>query len=123
VHVLILDDNLMTSSAVQSQLWTHGHTASVVGSPAHALEVLRMEAPLLAIVNLVARSFDAIDAIRSVRAAAPERIRLLAFCGHTDQDRRARAYAAGADLVITNSQALKQLNDVLRDVTSPPAAG
>ncbi len=117
MHILILDDNLMTASAVQSQLWTHGHTGTIVASPAHAREVLRMEAPRLTIINLAAKSFDGTDAVRAVRAdAAHGHVRLIGFCGHTDQDRRARAYEAGADLVITNSQALKQLNDV---ITSP----
>lgn len=114
MFVLILDDNLMTSSAVQSQLWTHGHTASIVASAAHALDVLRMEAPQLAIVNLVARSFDGAEAIRAIRGATVQRqVRIVAFCGHTDQDRRTRAYDAGADLVVTNSQALKQLTEFM----------
>jgi len=115
VHVLILDDNLMTSSAVQSQLWTHGHTASIVASAEHALDVLRMEAPQAAIVNLAAHGFNAADAIRVLRTdAAHGRVRIIGFCGHTDQVRRTGALEAGADLVITNAQALKTLNDVIQ---------
>lgn len=118
MHVLILDDNLMSASAVQSQLWTHGHTASIVASAKHAVDVLRREAPQAAIVNLAAHGFDATEAIRALRTdAAHGRVRIVAFCGHTDQVRRAGAYEAGADLVITNFQALKTLTDVLQTTT------
>jgi len=114
MFILILDDNLMTASAIERQLWKAGHTATTVGSAAHGLEVLRMQDPQVAIVNLAARGFDAVDAIRTLRGStAGNRVRIIGFCGHTDQLRRTRAYDAGADLVITNAQALKMLIDVL----------
>lgn len=114
MQVLIIDDNLMTASAVQSQLWQQGHTATTVGSASQALDALRMQAPELAIVNLSARGFDTVEAIRALRGDAVRGgVRIVGFCGHTDQLRRTRAYEAGADLVITNAQALKKLTDVL----------
>jgi DNA-binding response OmpR family regulator len=116
MFVLILDDNLMTASAIERQLWTQGHTATTVGSAPHALDVLRMQGPQVAIVNLAAHGFGGSDAIRILRAdAARGRVRIIGFCGHTDRVRRTGALEAGADLVITNAQALKALTDVIRE--------
>ncbi|MGH2347932.1 MAG: response regulator [bacterium] len=114
MHVLIVDDNLITASAIQTQLWTQGHTATTVGSARHALDVLRMQGPHVAIVNLAAHGFDAAEAIQTLRGdPAQGRVRIIGFCGHTDQIRRSGALDAGADLVITNAQALKTLTDVM----------
>lgn len=114
MHVLIVDDNLMTASALQHQLWQQGHTATTVAAAAAAVDALRMQAPGLAIVNLTAREFDALEAIRSLRNdTARGQVRIIGFCGHTDQVRRTGALDAGADLVITNGQALKKLHDVM----------
>lgn len=118
--VLVFDDNLLTSASLLDQLAHAGHDAIVAAT----IEQARQDVPHrphAVLINLMARTFDPPALIRQLRGdPALGAGRLIGFCGHLEQTRRAQALEAGCDHVITNAQALKQLNETLDALGAVP---
>lgn len=114
MRVLVVDDNLLSSTAVLDQLRRAGHSSVVADALSKALAVAQ-EHPLdLLLVNLAAHTFDPSSLIRTIRGEPSIRhCRIVGFCGHLEHARRAAALEAGCDQVITNAVALRQLAAVL----------
>lgn len=111
--MLIVDDNLLTSSALVEQLRRAGHETIVAGTASQALQPTRRP-PDVVLVNLTARAFHPPALVQEFRARSALRdSQIIGFCGHLETALRAAALEAGCDQVITNAQALRQLNHTL----------
>ena len=113
MFVLVLDDNLLSSASLRNQLERAGHRVVVVRDPEQLPRAARGVDAI--VVNLMVRGFDPLVAIRQLRPAL-RGARWIGFCGHRDVTRRSEALAAGCDHVITNAQALRQLNETLAEL-------
>jgi len=96
--ILLLDDNLMSSTRLQRALETQGHAVTVAARPAPlpGCEVV--------LINLGSRSLPGIDFIAECRGLFPAAA-VKGFCGHLEVEIRRAAKAAGIDQLLTNDQA------------------
>ena len=116
MHVLVVDDNLLSCTRLLDQVSGAGWS-SVACAASQALEGARRRRPDVIVVNLAARSHDSIDLIRTLKtepdlAASP----VLGFCGHTDTSRHRAASDAGCDRVATNASVAQHLPTLLSDL-------
>jgi len=104
--VLLLDDNLMTSSRVASALRTRG--CEVVVSRAAPNE----GAFDYVLLNLGSRSLNGVELLPGLRTRF-EGAQLFGFCGHLEIEIRRTAKEAGIDRLLTNESvtALQWLDD------------
>lgn len=118
MHVLIVDENLLSCTRLIEQAQVAGWTASGCG-PKAALAAARRRRPDVVVVNLAAASGDAPQVIRAFKTEpdlAP--IPVLAFCGHREAARRKAAADAGCDRVVSNSSVAQHLATLVRDLAS-----
>jgi CheY-like chemotaxis protein len=116
MHVLVVDDNLLSCTRLLHQARAAGWSTAACGA-GQALTGARRARPDVIVVNLVTRSHDPAELIRAFKtepdlAAIP----VLGFCGHTDVARRNAAVDAGCDRVATNSAVTGRLPDLLADL-------
>jgi DNA-binding NarL/FixJ family response regulator len=97
--------DLLFGSKVQGMLAAGGHDVALVGSEAAVREHLAASDVL--VVDLTADAAAGIALLEALKAAgaAP---RTLAFYSHVDADVRARAIAAGFDLVVPRSRMARE---------------
>lgn len=113
MHVLVVDDNLLSCTRLLHQARAAGWSTAGCGA-AQALTGARRVRPDVIVVNLVTRSQDPTDLIRTLKAEPDlAGIPVLGFCGHTDTERRNAAVDAGCDRVATNSAVTGRLPDLL----------
>lgn len=106
---LLLDDNLMTSGRIASQLQHAGYHASTLSRlPDKKIGT----EPAVVLINLSSRQFGNGSVITKCREKFPE-ARIVGFCGHLEVELRRTAKAAGIDKLLTNEQVLSQLNEYL----------
>jgi CheY-like chemotaxis protein len=108
---LLLDDNLMSTVRVQPQLQKLNYrveTARVVPEAA----ALHGEAPQVVLINLGSRGLNGVSLIGVCRERFPG-ARIVGFCGHLEVDIRRAAKSAGIDKILTNDQALSELEKAL----------
>lgn len=106
----------MFSSRLASGLTALGYRPAVVGT-AEAFHAALARGPRAAIINLAAHRFDALAAVRAVKAdEATRAVPLLGFCGHADTGRRDAARDAGCDAVVTNGAVVTNLAGMLAAV-------
>ena len=104
VAVLVVPD-LMFQPRIEAALRGLGVRAEVVAS-AQALDAALAAGPALAVVDLHAAGFDALDAVRRAHAAA---VPVLAFGRHTEPATLRAAREAGAQVVVPRSQLVEEL--------------
>lgn len=133
---LLLDDNLMSAMRVQAQLQRMNyrvHTARELPAPSSttpepsegetsagettADAQSADETPQLVLINLGSRGLNGAMLIGVCRERFPAS-RVVGFCGHLEADIRRAAKAAGIDKILTNDQALSDLQSVLAKTTS-----
>lgn len=105
---LLLDDNLMSSMRLSSQLERLGYTVQI----RRAVPETANEDTALVIINLGSRGMDGVQFIGEAR----ERLtgaRVVGFCGHLEIEIRRAAKAAGIDKILTNDQAFTGLQESL----------
>ncbi len=114
MRILVVDDNLLSSTAVLEQLRRAGHTPVVSPTLSETLRIAHDPAPDLILVNLAARAVDPPILIRTLRDMPGLRTtRIVGFCGHLEHNLRTSALTAGCDHVITNAVAFGQLGTFL----------
>ena len=98
MKVLLLDDNLFSSSRLQRALETRGHQVQIAAKPEvdDAVEMI--------LINLGSRSLRGVELIPQCRELFPG-IKVTGFCGHLEIEIRRAAKAAGIDKILTNDQA------------------
>ncbi len=117
MHILVVDDNLLSSTTVLDQLQRAGHSPVVAAQLPEALFAAQQQPPDLILINLAATAFDPPNLIKAIRTDPGLRnCRVVGFCGHLEHARRASALEAGCDQVITNAVALRQLAVVLATI-------
>ncbi len=118
---MVAGDDLLFSARLAAALERLGYRPIVVRT-GDAFHAALAASPAAAILNLAARRFDAVAAIRRVKAgAATQTVPLLGFCGHADEARRAAARAAGCDLVTTNGMISAGLERLLASLLNAPS--
>lgn len=98
MKVLLLDDNLFSSSRLQRALETKGHQVQV------AAKLNGNESVDQILINLGSRSLPGIELISQSQELFPE-TSVKGFCGHLEVDIRRAAKAAGIEKILTNDQA------------------
>ena len=99
---LLLDDNLMTTARVRSQLQVSGYQ----------VQTLRRVPPdaqaELVIINLGSRTLSGNELIKTCLQQFPG-ARVVGFCGHAEIEIRQAAKQAGLKRILTNDEALQNL--------------
>ncbi len=108
--VLVLDDNLLSRTAILNQLRRSGHAPELASNIPEALAAATQHHPHFVLINLAATTFDPLVLIQAFRkdphlSPCP----LVGFCGHLEHARQTSAREAGCHYIITNAQALRQL--------------
>jgi CheY-like chemotaxis protein len=116
MHVLVVDDNLLSCTRLLHQVRHAGWSSSGCGA-GQALAGARRHRPDVIVVNLAARSHDPIELVRALKTEPDlAGIPVLGFCGHTDTSRRRAATDAGCDRVATNASVAQHLPALLADL-------
>lgn len=98
MKVLLLDNNLLSSTRLQRALETQEHEVHVAAQPSSNDSVD------LVLINLGSRSLRGIELISECREMFPDAI-VNGFCGHLEIEIRRAAKAAGINKILTNDQA------------------
>lgn len=110
MRVLLLSDDLLLPSRVKEALRPLGWPLTVTAT---GIDAALSQSPDLVIVNLAARRFDPLAAVRAAKAAGRK---VLAFAGHVEAEKHAAARDAGADLVAANSSVALHFPALLRQL-------
>ena len=106
-RIVALVPDLMFGSRVQAMLADAGHEVTLTT----AVDEARTEAEFAdaLVVDLTTDAVDGVMLVDSMRAGGELRgIRTLAFYSHVEADTRARAEAAGFDLVVPRSRMARE---------------
>jgi CheY-like chemotaxis protein len=113
--VVLLDDNLLSSSGLVSGLKRLGYTPRLLSEANDAVARAAGAAPAVVLVNLAARAWDSDALVRALKdEAALAGVPVVGFCGHLEVDRIHAARSSGCDLVVANSAIASDLAGVLR---------
>jgi CheY-like chemotaxis protein len=132
MHVLVVDDNLLSRTRIVSQVRRAGWEVTAVAADPEVLARFRHHHPDTVIVNLAAdRPAPPLGPSGGSRAAAFVRalrnapswtgVPVLGFCGHADQVRRQEGLTAGCTKVATNASVAADITDLIRALTAPGA--
>ena len=105
---LLLDDNLLSSARIGPQLKAMGYRVQTCRRVPDSLET----PPELILINLGSRPLNGVEKISECRAQFPQ-ARLVGFCGHLEIEIRRAAKAQGIDKLLTNEQAMAELNSAI----------
>ena len=108
--VLLLDDNLMSATRVQAQLQRMNFRVLTARAVPDAADDGAQ--PQLVLINLGSRGLNGVALIGVCRERFSA-ARVVGFCGHLEAEIRRAARAAGIDKILTNDQALSQLEKSL----------
>jgi DNA-binding NarL/FixJ family response regulator len=113
VRVVAAFDDLLLGSNVLGMLRAAGHEAQLAGADADP------RGARVLIVDLAAASFDGVELVQRLHAdGALDGVRTIGVYSHVDADTRARAIAAGLDLVVPRSRMAREGAALLDQVTS-----
>lgn len=115
----LITDNILFSSKILANLKANGIQAALFSSPEPLREAIARQAPACVLANLNARTYNAMDLVRELKAAGHT---VVAFCGHADTATREAGIGAGADRVIANSAITMNAAGALKDAGIPIAA-
>jgi DNA-binding NarL/FixJ family response regulator len=105
---ILLDDNLMSTMRIQSQLEREGYVLKVT----RQLPSDEQAAPQLVVINLGSRGINGVELARESTERFPT-ARVVGFCGHLETEIRQAARAAGIHKLLTNEQAFSDLTNSL----------
>lgn len=125
MHVLVVDDNLLSRTQIIGQVRRAGWEVTWVAADPEVLAGLGHPHPDTVIVNLAAdRAAPPFEAKGASRAAAFVRalrgvpswsdVPVLGFCGHNDRARRQEGLAAGCTRVATNASVALDVTALIR---------
>jgi len=96
-HVLLLDDNLMSSEPLRRALTNAGNTCEILSALPDDLSGYDCLA-----INLGSPRLDGPAIIQHAKVARPDLL-VTGFCGHAETELREAARAAGVDRLVTHS--------------------
>ena len=116
MQVLVLEDNLFFVTRLESKLRALGHAPVLASTLSKACELIAQK-PDAVVVDL-----HAPGAVDFIGQAKDRSIPVIAFSGHLEVEIRRQAKAAGADVLLANSELLSALDLVLTriHVSLPP---
>lgn len=115
VSVVLLDDNLLSSSGLVVALKRQGYAVTLLSDARDALARAAATAPRAILLNLTSLAWDANALIRALKAEpALAEVPIIGFAGHKEVERIAAARAAGCDHVVANSAISSDPGAVLR---------
>ena len=103
--------DVLLRSRVEEGLKAAGYRFVGAAGPTRLRERIEQESPVASLVDLEAR-----DALNAVETLAARGIPVLGFCGHTEQDLRARGLELGCRRVITRGEVAVKLDRVLESL-------
>ncbi len=116
--VVVAGDNLLVVHRLAAALRALGYRPATASTAETLLRALEAR-PTAAVVDLAARGFDAVEAVRRAKENPETRaVPFLGFCGHRDERLREAARGAGCDLVATNGAVAARLDQLLRALLS-----
>ena len=129
MHVLVVDDNLLSRTRLASQVREAGWQITVAAPDPDVLTRLRDNMPDAVVVNLAAgpptSSGPAAGEDRPTRFVQALRgtmpwtdLPVLGFCGHTDRRRREAGLASGCTKVETTASVAAGLAQIIRTLTA-----
>jgi DNA-binding NarL/FixJ family response regulator len=98
MKVLLLDDNLLSSTRLQRALETQGHQVQIAAKPDVSDSMDQV------LINLGSRSLPGIELISQCHGLFPG-VTVNGFCGHLEIEIRRAAKAAGINKIFTNDKA------------------
>lgn len=118
--VLVLIDDLLFKTKIQSALGREGFQAIWSRDAADALSKLASDPPSLVILDLGLKGVDSIATIEKIKGQSPGgSVPILAYASHVDQEKWKRATAAGADKVVARSEFSSRLPDLVKRYAAP----
>jgi CheY-like chemotaxis protein len=133
MHVLVVDDNLLSRTQITSQVRRAGWDVTAVAADPPVLARLRHARPDVVVVNLAAdlpasaassrpagRAVAFVRALRSTAALAA--VPVLGFCGHTDRRRREEGLASGCTKVATNASVASSVAELIQSLIAAGSA-
>ena len=125
--VLVLSADLLFGSQVQGALVAAGNAVELVGGVDQAAERLRRadrEAPDVVLVDMTDAALDGGGALERLRAdGLLGRSRAMCFYSHVDSEAKARAEAAGFDLIVPRSRMAREGAELIARLVSEPLGG
>ncbi|HEY3413321.1 MAG TPA: hypothetical protein VGM51_09740 [Armatimonadota bacterium] len=110
--IYLITDNILFSSKIMANLNANALEVMSFAAPAPLRAAIAEKQPVCVLVNLNARTYDAIELVKELKAAGHT---VVAFCGHSDTTTREAGVAAGADKVIANSAITMNAAGALKD--------
>jgi PAS domain S-box-containing protein len=115
-RVLVVDDHGALRKSLTRRLNAWGHHVAVVSSGARAVAVARTFLPDAAVIDVSLGDMTPIELARRLRAAADQRLFLIALAAHEGEQVRAECLAAGFDEYLVKPQHIPQLEVLLARV-------
>src|SRR4030095_1468212 len=101
---ILLYENLIPGTHLVSRLQDLGYRVQTVHDPRLLVEQSAREKPLVAVLDLFSTKLDVCREIKSLKNnSATAHVPVVAFADETNSELQKAAYAAGADLVATNT--------------------
>jgi DNA-binding NarL/FixJ family response regulator len=117
MNVVLLANDLMVISRLQSAAANVGARIHGVSSGSQALAVCDAENAALLIIDLATPGIE-LDFVQQLKAGAASRVRVVAFGPHVHKERLAAAQAAGCDTVASRGQFFSEVNAILKGAAS-----
>ncbi|MGB7293608.1 MAG: response regulator [Thermodesulfobacteriota bacterium] len=122
--ILAVLDDLFFSSKIREAANTLDIDLEFVKKPDGFSEKISSEKPSLIIFDLNSRAGSPLEIIRSIKSSSElKKIPVIGFLSHVQIELKKEADRAGCDLVIPRSRFSKDLREILRKYSVPPAEG
>jgi len=123
-RILIVDDNPAIRDGFREYLEAAGFLVDVCGDGADALEVVRLTAPHVVVLDLGLPGIDGWEVARQLKADdATKHISLIAFTAHHMPQEQASALRAGCDLFLSKPCSGERLLEEIRKVLKQKVGG
>lgn len=118
-QILVVDDNDDVRQLVRTVLTEEGHKVQIAAGGDSALEVMRLDAPDVLILDIMMPEIDGYTVLkRMTEEGLKKRIKVLVLTAKTAEADWVRGYRLGADHYLTKpftmDELLRTLNEVLR---------
>jgi CheY-like chemotaxis protein len=121
--VLVVMSDLIVRSKIDDAARRLGLELRAARSPEQLERHLAAGVPAVAFVDLETEALDPTAAIRRIREAAGDGVRIVAFAGHTNVAAIEAGRSAGAGVVLARSGLTAQLAGLLERVAAEERAG
>lgn len=118
-QILVVDDNDDVRQLVRTVLTEEGHKVQIAAGGDSALEVMRLDAPDVLILDIMMPEVDGYTVLKKMtEEGLKKRIKVLVLTAKTAEADWVRGYRLGADHYLTKpftmDELLRTLNEVLR---------